>query len=351
MVLKRRVGGTMDPRDDRQVAVTTRGTNAGWHSGRQFESDPAVAFLKSRGIGLTNPRLQTARTAGIGLGNPGAGYQSPAVPSTLRTGGGTSGGRGGGGGGSGGGAAKPTYDVGWLADLLSRGRPGTVAANTLDLPEYQGTFDPSMYNQLEGRLGEAVGQSRTAADEAYTNLGNYLTSNYRNAFAGGPPQATAPGMDAQAMARMMQGQGVNPGLALQQTEGQAAANAGFGNLWALLAGNEERQQQNRLNRVQTDRGTTNRAIDAASLQGMTGIGLQRSQAQAAFQQRMAEMNQQIAQQEAMANWERANQVSDLNTSNLNSYQNAQIQALLGLVPGLAEAGAGMPDLSTIFGAR
>ena len=77
--------------------------------------------------------------------------------------------------------------------MLARSRPGQVTATTLDLPDYQGSFDPTMYNQLEERLGQGVQQSRAAADEAYTNLGNYLTQNYRNAFAQGMPQAQAPG--------------------------------------------------------------------------------------------------------------------------------------------------------------
>ena len=329
-------------------------TRIGVSSTPVINADPAVQILRQQGKPLTNAALDTFYQAASRT-TPTT-YHPPVVPVAKRSLGQTSGGgggRGGGGGGGGGAKAAPQYSqaqLDWMAQLLARAKPGDVQAGpALDLPDYQGQFDPSIYNDLENRFGQAVGQSRTAADTAYSNLGNYLTSNYRNAFAQGPPQQQAPGMDSAAMARMMQAQGANPALANQQTEGWAAGQGAVSSLWGLLGANEDTNQRNRLNRVQTDRGTTNMAIDAAQLQGLTGIGLQRSQAQAAWQQQADQMRAQIAQQEAMQNWQRANQVSDLNASNRNSYTNAEMQALLGLLPDLKGTTLAMPSLDTIFG--
>ena len=148
-----------------------------------------------------------------------------------------------------------------------------------------------------------------------------------------------------AMQRMLQSQGVGPEAVAANQQGAAAGNAAFANLWSLLGANENTAQQNRLSRVQTDRGTTNRAIDAAMLQGRTGIGLQRGQAQTAFNERSEQMRNQIAQQEAMANWTRQNQVTDTNAQNQAAYRNQQIQTMLGLLPNLGRLS--LPDLQAL----
>lgn len=354
-----------------QVRQQTAPPNQWWLSsqGKAAAPNPARIGVSSQRVLNNSPSYQelaAGRAAGrdIPFNNAamdtiyrGAGgtqttqYAPTSVPPGLRGGSPGGGGRGGGGGGA---APAPQYSqeqLDWLTQLLARSKPGQVGTSTLDLPDYQGSFDPTVWNELEGKLGQAVGQSRAGADTAYNNLSNFLTSNYRNAFAQGAPQTAAPGMDNQAMARFMQAQGMNPNLANQQTEGWAQGQGALSSLWGLLGANEDTAQRNRLNRVQTDRGTTNMALDAAQLGGMTGIGLQRGQAQSAWQERADQARQQIAQQEAMANWERQNQVSDLNASNQNSYINAQMQALLGLMPDLKGTNLTMPNLDALLAGR
>jgi len=301
-----------------------------------------VQYAKQAGVPINSANLR-ALARGLNVGNSPGGYPTNTAP--KKTGTGSSGGGRGGGGGGGGGAGAPQYNQGqvdWLTQLLAKSRPNAQAVGpALNLPDTK--FDPSMYNDLEKRFGQGVAQSRTAANTAYNNLQNYLTSNYKNAFAGGPPPATQVGMDQAAMGRMLQGQGVDPSLAAGNANAAAAANAGFGNIWGLLGANENSAQQNRLNRVQTDRGTTGMAIDAANLQGMTGIGLQRGQAQSEWQQRQ----DQAAQQEAMANWQRGNTVSDSNMNTQNSYTNALMQALIGFMPELKGTKLNMPNLGNL----
>ena len=60
------------------------------------------------------------------------------------------------------------------------------------------------------------------------------------------------------------------------------------------------------------------------------------------------MQQQIAQQEAMQNWQRGNEVQDVNQAAANSYRNSQMQALLGLVPQLIQSpGLNLPSLAAL----
>jgi hypothetical protein len=263
-------------------------------------------------------------------------------------GGGGGGGRGGGGGGGGAAApVDPTMTQGMFDWLMGQfgGGPQSYTPTTLDLPDYSETFDPTMYTELEGKLGTAAEQDRGSANAAYDALGNYLQTNYSNAFTN--PNNTyatagqAPGTTPEQMAEMARGQGVDPTAVADQTQGAAAADQGFANLWRVLAANEDTAQRNRLNRVQTDRGTTSRGIDAAVLGGKTGIGMARNRAEQEMKTRVAQMQAQIAQQEAMANWTAQQEASQFNASNANSFQSQRMQAMLGLVPELVRAGGGI----------
>lgn len=269
---------------------------------------------------------------------------------------GGSGGRGGGGGGGAGGMTQAQMD--WLAQLLKAGRPQSQSATPFNAPAYTGMamrpFDPSQYDQLQQKFGQAVNTDRATIGTAYNNLDQYLNNNYRNAFAAGPPPSQPPGMDQQAMARMMQSQGVNPANNQQLNntqQGAAAGNAAFGNLWGLLGATENTAQGNRLLRSQQDRGTANQALNIAALQGDTGIGLQRTQAQGAWQQAADQrayqdyqMQQQLAQQAAMQNWQRQNTVSDTNATNTQGWNASTIQSLIGL---LGQFGGNLPDLASL----
>lgn len=284
--------------------------------------------------------------------------QQQQLPNRNNTGASSGGARRGGGGGGGGGA--PLFSqamLDWAAGLLGGGRPGQVTANNLDLPDYQGmavrNFDPSMFNQARTAFGEGLAQDTATAQGATQNMLNFLNSNYRNAYAGGPQttMANAPGMNQQAMGRMLQGQGVNAyeNPQYQQTlnEGQQS-DAGLSSLFAALGGAEDIMQRSRLGNAQQYGQQAQDAIRAAGRAGNLGLDLGQGQAQAAWQQRADErayqdyqMQQQVAQQEAMQNWQRANQVQDLNTTNTNSYTNSTLQALLGLLPSIQ----GNPNLS------
>ncbi len=265
--------------------------------------------------------------------------------------------RSGGGGGGGGAAAAPTLNQGqldWYASLLKGAAPGQEQYSQLNLPQWNNVnispFDSSMYDNLRGQLGTAVASDKATASGEYDNLTNYLQQNYSNPYdnATYATSQNVPGQTQQAMQRMLSAQGQNPQMANDTYRQGQSADQGFGNLLAILGSNENTAQRNRLSAVQADRGTTNTALDMAQLQGQTGIGLQQGQAQQAWQQRAddrqltnAQAQAQIAQQQALANWQRQNEVGDANTTNANTYHQSVLSALTSLLPQLISQGGSL----------
>jgi hypothetical protein len=324
---------------------------------------PATVSTRQYGLGSV-PQYRQQQISNIATTQ---GYRPPTPAAPRNPGGGSSGGGGGRGGGGGGGGGAPAFSqamLDWATSLLGANRPGQIAANNLDLPDYKGmamrAFDPTMWNQARGRLGEAYTQDTATANRSTADMTNFLNSNYRNAFAGGPQttMANAPGMTNQAMGRLMQGQGVNayenPGYQQTLNEGRQS-DAGLSSLFAALAGNEEIMQRNRLAGAQQYGTQALDSLRAAQRAGELGLDLGQGQAQSAWQQAADErayqdyqMQQQVLQQEAMQNWQRQNQVQDVNAQNTNSYTNATLQALLGLLPQIqSNPGLQLPDLQSL----
>lgn len=315
-----------------------------------------IAYEQAIAAGRSYPTGQNIAAGYLPAG--GANPSSAAINSLKKfatSGASSGGGRGGGGGGGAGGITQEQMD--WMAQLLKAGRPQAQQAGTFTPPAYSGMamkpFDPSQYDLLSQNFGQAVNQDRATQNAAYNNEDQYL-AQYKNAFAGGPPPAQTQGMSQDAMARLLQGQGINPNNNQQLNnlqQGAAAGNAAFGNVWGLLGANEDIAQKNRVLRAQQDRANSEAALNAAALQGNTGIGLQRTQAQTAWQQAADQrayqdyqMQQQLAQQAAMQNWQRQNQVQDTNATNTQGWNASTIQSLLGL---LGKFGGNLPDLASL----
>ena len=230
-------------------------------------------------------------------------------------------------------------------------RPQAITASTLDLPDFQGTFDPSQYAALRTGWSSALEQDRGTANQATQNLLSFLTSNYSNAFNNGnntyATAGQAPGMSQGDMQTLMQGQGVDPSST--PLAGEMAARAGadqaFANVWRSGAANEDTAQRNRLNNAQIQNQDVMARINAIGLQGNTGINITEARARSEYEQMVAERNAEIAQQEAMANWQNQNQVQQMNASNANDYNNQVLQTVLGLV-GEAE-GLNFPSLRAL----
>lgn len=293
--------------------------------------------------------------------NPSSGIVNKGIVNPPAYAGGSGGGGRRGGGGGGGGAAAPTLNQGtldWYASMLRNTKPYDNQFSAIDLPDWQDVnispFDNAQYDMLRNSLGQAVASDRATASGAYDALGNYLQSNYQNPYANATyaTSQNVPGKTQLAMQRLLQSQGQSPQMADETYRQGQNGDQAFGNLLTLLGTNEDTAQRNRLGAVQTDRNWTNNMLNMAQLQGQTGIGLQEGQAKQAWQQRAddrallnAQQRNQLAQQEALANWQRQNEVGDTNNANKTAYYNSVMSALTGLLPSLVAAGGGLnlPD--------
>ena len=248
-----------------------------------------------------------------------------------------------------------------IAALLGGGRPGAQTASTVDLPDYQAptraAFDPSMYQNLLGQWQGAVGQDRGTAQKAGDDLLAFLSANYSNAYTNGnntyAQAGQAPGQSIGQLQQLLQGQGVDPSILAAAYGERIGADQAFGNMWRSNAAATDTQHQGNLARAKTDQQNWLQGIDAQGRAGTAQIGLAQGQAQNRYNERGEEFAREdamrandIAMQEAMANWQRANQVSDQNTSTDASYRNSVIQALLGLV-GTMPAGVNVPTLQSL----
>lgn len=269
-----------------------------------------------------------------------------------------------GGGGGGGGSAAPVMSqalLDWYSSLLKGGAPAPEAATNVDLPDYAGmavrAFDPTQFNQTREAWGQGVQGDLATSNQATQDMLGFLNRNYSNAYSN-PNYATngqAPGMDQQAMSRLLSSQGVNPNVASQTQQQGVQADQAFSNLWKTLGAGEDRMQTNRLANAQQYGNQANQSIQAAGRAGQLGIDQAQSGAQAQWQKAADDrsyqdyqMQQQLAQQEAMANWQRQNQVADTNNTTQNSYRNEQLQAILGLLPQLiGQNSLQLPDLASL----
>jgi hypothetical protein len=314
----------------------------------------AEQIRQAQGLPNTTDTLNNLRR-GVAQYNAGGGSPAPSpYPSLGSTGGsGFSYGGGGGGGGGGGPAGMTQEQFDWATSLLGQGQPDPLVANRLDLPAYRSKFHPQMYNQMLRRFNRGVKTDKRTANRSYDQLGNFIRNNYTNAFQNPRARAAninqAPGMNSTQMARMAQNQGVDPSVVNEQMQGASAADRAFQNLWGVLGANETQNQRNRLTGVREQRGDTLNALRIAAMQGRTGIGLQRAGAKDEWRTRVEDQRNAQRQQEALANWQRQNQVGDTNFTTSSEYRNNVISSLLGMLPGLAE-GVNLPgDLSDLFG--
>jgi hypothetical protein len=328
---------------------------------RNFTTSPAnVANQRAEQIAIAqgNPRPTSTDIGNVraGLTNTVAAAMragtstQPRQPAPIRVGTGSSGGGVRRSGGGGGGAPAPKLgqsQLDWLTQLLAGARPGQQVATNLDLPDYAGmpvrAFDPSMYQQALAALGQGQQTDLGTASQATSDMLNFLNTNYSNAFNNPNLQyataGQAPGTTQLGMQRLLQDQGVNPNVAAGNYREAQSADQAFGNLWRSQAANEDIAQRSRLGNAQQYGNQAVNAINAAAAGGRLGINLGQAGAQSQWQQRADDrayqdyqLQQQLAQQEALQNWQRANQVSDTNFTNQNQYSNSELQALLGLLP-------------------
>ncbi len=245
-----------------------------------------------------------------------------------------------------------------LSALLRNARPGQATASTIDLPDYQApqraAFNGSMYDNLNRDWEAAYQQDAATQAKAGQDLLAFLaqqTNPYTNGNNTYAQAGQAPGQSIAQLQQLAQSQGVDPSILAAEYGQRAAADQAFGNMWRSNAAATDTQNQGNVARANTDIANWAQGLNAQRRAGGAQIGMARGQAQNRYDEQSydyaredAQIANQIAMQEAMANWERANQVGDTNLTNSNSYRNAVLEALLGMVPSLPN-GTKLPDIS------
>lgn len=281
------------------------------------------------------------------LWGPTTGYNNPSFPSSGGGGGG-GGGRGGGGGGGGGAAGLDQATLDWLMGAVGRGAPTDVAFRPIDLADpsqYYQPFDTSAYDTARAGVAQGIADMRTRAGTAYDAAGAEL-AQFKNPYAQG---AWAQNPDIASRFNAMFAANNAPTSLMDETRNEGIqADSAFGNVQALMAGNEQARQAANLRALAGDRRMTDLNL---GLEGNTlnlGVNTAQGKAKSAYDQMLADARYQADQQERLANWQRENQVSDTNAGARNTWNQDMLSTLLGIV-GQRAPGTTLPDLATLFG--
>ena len=312
------------------VSSTVAGTSLPWYMNPSANARPDTQYNWQGVLDQTrtlSPAEQAAIQMQVRTGSAGA--TTPQNPYLGRTG---SGGRGGGGGGGGaaGEAGLDQATLDWLFAQMGRGRPQDLTYNPLDLPDpskFFGQFDTSLYDQAGQGVNTGIEAMRARGNTAFDNA-LAEAGRYTNPYAGGMQT-----VNPDHMAAMQRMAAANDAMGqLQQTVGEGAqADRAFGNVYALMAANDEARQAANLRAINADRQMmdTNLGLEGNMLN--LGVNMARAKGKSAWDQMLAQLGFDTATQEASANWQRQNTVGDTNVGNRNAWNSGLMQTLLSIV--------------------
>jgi hypothetical protein len=254
--------------------------------------------------------------------------------------GGRSGGGGGGGGGGPAGLDQATFD--WMMAQLQN-KPQGVSYRPLDLPDpsqYM-KWDPSQYGVARQGVATGIEGIRGRGNEAFNTAVGEL-NRYQNPFGAGA-QTQNPAM-SEAMRRMAEQQGAMP--ALNATEGEGVqADRAFGNMLALLGGNDAARQAANLRATEADRRMMEQNLGIEGNMLNLGVNMAEAKGKTAFDQALQAAMLGAANQEATGNWGRRNEVEATNAATWNDWMQNTLQQILGLA-GQRAPGTALPgDMS------
>jgi Predicted membrane protein len=256
------------------------------------------------------------------------------------------GGYGGGGGGGGGGPAGMTQEMfDYLASIMGKSRPQDLAYNPLDLPDPSQTmkWDPTQYGVARQGVASGIEGIRNRGNTAFDQAQGEL-SRYQNPFEGGL-RTNNPDLQ-NAMQRMMQANGVNPGqVATTNAEGVQADQA-MRNSLAMLAGTDQARMAGNMRALQGDRTTFDQNLGLEANNLNLGVNMAEARGKTAFDQRLQDAMMEAANQEAMQNWQRQNAVGDTNVNQQNQWNADILKTYLQLVGGTAP-GVTLPAAGTV----
>ena len=250
------------------------------------------------------------------------------------------------GGSGGGGSAGMTQEMfDYLSSIIGKGKPQALTAENLDLadPSQYMKWDPSQYNVARQGVTSGIEGIRTRGNTAFDQAQGEL-SRYANPFEGGL-QTRNPDLQA-AMQRMMQANNVAPGQVGATNEEGVQADRAMANTLALLAGTDQARSASNLRALAGDRTTFDQNLGLEGNMLNLGVNMSEARGKTAFDQALQQAMMEAANQEAMQNWTRRNQVADTNVGAQNQWNQDILNTYLQLVGGTAP-GTTLPAAGTV----
>lgn len=289
------------------------------------------------------------------LGAQGKPPLSPTTSPTTTTSGGGGGSRGGSGSGGGSGAAAGNYNA--MAAYLNRATP-QYQFQQLALDPYQryqrAAFDRTMYDDLLRQASEAYAADQAFLGQGIGNVRQQLansTAGYVNRRSLAAPTVTPEIQQSMRRLAGPDGSFIQAGLA-QQNAGAMNADQVFRNLLALNEMAAAEADQSRLTELALTEmmGQQNLAGGYRGTQGAINMALANAMRDYAAQgEAMGFQENQLAQEwareQAMQNWQGANQANQLNwQAGIDAY-NQRLSPWMQLVAAATAAGVPVPAMA------
>ncbi len=294
----------------------------------------------------------TGNTVGVDTSNGGYDYywydsNAGGLDDPYDPGGGyPTGGGGGGRGGGGGGGAKP---INWGVMGQAMGyRPQEFTWQNYTPEQYKGTgfydFNGGQYDRMRRGVREGLAADLAAGNTAYGDARGEL-ERYQNPFAG-RQYSQNPEM-SQAMQRMMSANNVQADP-MERARG-TQADAAFGNVLALLAGNAGQRQASELRALGGDQRRFGESLNSEG----RGMNLAVDMKEAAARDQYEKDKWQYGEQIALQNYNARTQAGMYNNQGANTVGQANTQALndvtggnMGLILDLIASGEVPPEMVT-----
>jgi len=217
-------------------------------------------------------------------------------------------------------------------------KPQSFNYTPLDLPDYNAPdfydFDGTQYDLARQGLTEGIAAGRQSGNQTYDDA-RFELDQYQNPY--GNVQTTNPGV-RDAMARMMQANGIDPNILSGVDAEGVQADRAFGNTQALLAGTADQRQASNQRALSGDQRRFNENLSGEERSMGLSIDMALARARSQYDKDLwqygkdeADRRYEIAVAEATANNQGVNSANQANTQAMNTWQQGAVNPLMELL--------------------
>lgn len=239
-------------------------------------------------------------------------------------------------GGSGGG--QPAVNWNALYSMIGATKPQDFKYTDLNLPQYNAPkfydFDPSSFNTARSAVNQQIEAGRGMGNQAYDDA-MYEMQQLGNPF--GTTRTTNPGV-RDAMARMMQANGMSADMNAGVDREGVQADQAFGNVQALLSAVNDQRRDSNVRGLGGDQRRFNEGLGQEQRMLNTSIDLALSRARSQYDKDLfaygkaeADRRYEVAVQQAIANNQGRNQASQANVASQNAWRQSAANPVLDLI--------------------